>query len=416
MVDNVIQDRSKYLNKILYITLFLLIFSIIEIFTRNYSFRISLSLQTYLFTDNKWCHLYEIMAFLELIPGKLLIIVLLTNLLDVFAAFVFVVLCESTNFLNGILKLFFLDPRPFWEEFQLIPCICATNYGTPSTASFLITIMFLSLRRLILKRLKIYSLQFKKYFKTLDFYLSMICGAVIVIISFSRYAQKAHTINQLLYGLVLGYSLYYINFEIIKFDLNNLDKIRYFLRTDVFILINTIILSFFLFSNFFHYWLNFGFKEEWLIRIETFCDIRALDLFDKESYFKSCGIFLIISFYLLIYLEFNLIFKRDMNLFLYYNLFNLNRNNCFSANRSLIRVIITYSFIILTRKIFNVSSEETNQIKYMMMTSLENIFYGVSIFIISHGSFGLYHYFSNQEILSESEKMDDYILHSVHDL
>ena len=47
MVDNVIQDRSKYLNKILYITLFLLIFSIIEIFTRNYSFRISLSLQTY---------------------------------------------------------------------------------------------------------------------------------------------------------------------------------------------------------------------------------------------------------------------------------------------------------------------------------------------------------------------------------
>ena len=79
------------------------------------------------------------------INGKYILLYLILNYVNIPSSLSFLFLDCITIFINGILKFFYLDERPFWNNSNLIPTYCPNDYGSPATMainSFVIFAVF----------------------------------------------------------------------------------------------------------------------------------------------------------------------------------------------------------------------------------------------------------------------------------
>ena len=112
-------------------------------------------------------------------------------------------------YIDCLLKIIYHDPRPFWKEKNLYK-ECEGGFGNPSGHSFgscatYLGIYHLSMRNKYFKK--------KNNIKIFFFFFTLI---FIFLIMISRLYNGTHSINQIIYGFLLGLSIYFLMFFIIN--------------------------------------------------------------------------------------------------------------------------------------------------------------------------------------------------------
>ena len=153
---------------------------------------------------------------------------------------------------NGFLKLIYYSPRPFWINDDLFQ-YCETGYGNPSGHAMISTIFYLGIIEILIQR--------KKFNKSIRYFLKIICFFVIYNIMLSRIYFGVHSIDQVIYGHLLGLGFYYFFFGIIK--IQNFNS-NYFISNLIRLKLNIIVIYIIsiLFSFMFLIFIDYNSKNE----------------------------------------------------------------------------------------------------------------------------------------------------------
>ena len=116
-----------------------------------------------------------------------------------------------TNYITNLFKMFYRNHRPYWHSDKII-FSCNSGYGNPSGHSMTSTCVYLSLSH-ILTDFNVFK---KKYFFLKIIIFSLFSILIIMIIS-SRIILGAHSLNQVIYGFLLGFGNYFVIFFLLKF-------------------------------------------------------------------------------------------------------------------------------------------------------------------------------------------------------
>ena len=135
-------------------------------------------------------------------------------------------------------KLVYSQGRPFLLD-RIVYITCEAGYGNPSGHSFQSTSNLLAFATMFMDLFKMD----KKYCVI----IYIICAILILSINFSRIILGVHSINQVIFGDTLGFTVYFIIVQIIqphKIDIKKFYEIflncKFHIFNGIFILINTI--------------------------------------------------------------------------------------------------------------------------------------------------------------------------------
>jgi hypothetical protein len=226
-------------------------------------------------------------------------------------------------FIN-ILKIIYGNKRPFWdiENKNLLKYRCDGGYGNPSGHSFISTYVYLSYYYVLSKTKLIKN---KKFLKNIFLGFSLL---LILLIMISRVYLGLHTINQIVYGALLGLFFFYLDyfiFEIINMDIyyyKKLFKSKKIMK--IFIIIILISLSLLLL-------VYFIFNKNKIKKYNSFLDdipkckkLKDYRRLNKEGLFANLLIFFLIGMYFGQMFFWKMIEKKY---FEEINKININNNN-----------------------------------------------------------------------------------------
>ena len=116
-----------------------------------------------------------------------------------------------SSFFTNFFKIIYRSPRPIWKSDD-IKISCNNGFGNPSGHSFTSMCVYLSLAHLLTNFNYFYK-------KTIGVVLRVVIFIVLIVtiglVLFSRIVLGAHSINQVIYGGMLGLGTYFVLFFII---------------------------------------------------------------------------------------------------------------------------------------------------------------------------------------------------------
>ena len=268
------------------------------------------------------------------INGKYILLYLILNYINVPSALSFLFLDCFTIFINGILKFFYLDDRPFWYNDKLVPLYCPNDYGSPATMAMNSFVIFAVFYRAFTYKSK------SKFFKSI---LWIFCFVNLVYLYLKRLYENVHYINQLFIGLSIGYFIYKIYFDILEIKFDDGRKLMKLLHN--FKLVTFLLLSLWIIVIYFHSTININYPSKDTINlINEQCKINNV-FFDRGNFIKKASIFEFLGAFFGVYFEYFFIFRKNHQNFLDYN---VKSDDCMfnftSQNTSLIRFLSFYLF------------------------------------------------------------------------
>jgi hypothetical protein len=389
----------KTKNKIMFITIFAIILFSCEFLFRSVFSEISVKLVKKVLKegDMSHCNFLKSLQFFEY-EGRFLLLFVVYNFTNTFSALSLVLLDSFSVYLNGVMKMIYQEPRPFWVETDLYPCICASNYGNPSTTGINQFILFAVTYK-----------AFTSTYKNLNkFLIASLCGVPVILIYSSRLFQGIHSLNQLFFGLGIGFILYYIYFEIMSINLESKSSFNYFFKH--FYKICFILISLFLLTTILHlYFIEIEPNKKWLKVILKYCETVNYNLFDNESYRKTSKVFLFVGCLIGVYLENQILFHKNHKLVLFYSSHNKYRFSNTTVDKSLFRVLIMMSGYLIILKLFfeNIADPKTDSFFYITITAfiIPYLVYGILIFF-SMKTLVRYLGLTNENILNGLNELD----------
>lgn len=116
-----------------------------------------------------------------------------------------------SSFFTNFFKIIYKSPRPIWKS-EEIKISCNNGYGNPSGHSFTSMCVYLSLAHLVTN----YNYFYKKTVGVvLRFVIFIVLLIIIGLVLFSRIVLGAHSINQVIYGGLLGFGAYFVLFFVV---------------------------------------------------------------------------------------------------------------------------------------------------------------------------------------------------------
>ena len=153
--------------------------------------------------------------------------------------------------------------------------------------------------------------------------LFVIAASNIAYIFIIRMLQNIHYMHQLLFGMIIGYVIYYIYFEILEINFDNKEQFMSLLKKWKEIFLATAFI--WTLDTYIHMKIDLKPPQESIVKtIEQNCPIVDMFAFDHESYSKSVRIFEFIGCFVGAYLEYVFVFKFNEDKFLKYNVNSQN--------------------------------------------------------------------------------------------
>ena len=116
----------------------------------------------------------------------------------------------SSTALTNFLKLVYQNSRPFWiKSYSIESLSCNTGYGNPSGHALSSTCFFLTIMHLTIKNFKVEKCRLLMFIFTL---------VIIFLICISRIYLDVHSINQIIFGSMIGFGLFILLFFNLKID------------------------------------------------------------------------------------------------------------------------------------------------------------------------------------------------------
>ena len=299
----------------------------IEFLVREFLF--SISIPIIIFLQKYFYYFYPIELFFSLFgmeKGIFLILIISYNISNILIPLILLSISLISIYIGGILKIIYQNERPFFINSEIKVLNCEGGFGNPSNHSLLSTFFYLSLYEIYVKKNKEINEKNKKLilFFTIFFIFSIV---------FSRMFLGVHTLNQILFGSLIGFFLYFFMFKIYKFNQNVL-FIIYNFKQIVFVIIFLIIFGFFNYYFFF----NFDNKilyEKYNFMIEKNCPkFPIIKRLENESFYCIFVLSVLIFAVFGIYYEYYYIFSANVSKFIKYNFNNENENEIYLLNNN----------------------------------------------------------------------------------
>lgn len=208
-------EKSKK-NKLVFIFIFLVICIALELLTRNLLNEESIIIEKYL--QKKYRKLVEYLKIfpnLNYFQGIPFTFVIAFLLFPLTYSYSFLFCFILSVYINSLLKMIYSDSRPYLEDKSLFQ-VFKTGYGNPSGHSFVSTTCYFSLVQEFI--------DFYKLGSAPSITIYAITTLIILGINFSRILLGIHSINQVIYGDCLGFSLYYLFFQALEIHKRNINK------------------------------------------------------------------------------------------------------------------------------------------------------------------------------------------------
>jgi hypothetical protein len=306
--------------------------------------------------------------------GRYIIFIFVLNFSNTLGGLSIIFLDALSIFINGHLKLLYTETRPYWTDPDIIPCKCSANYGNPSTTGFNQFIIFAVAYKCLTTVNKTWN----------KFLVGLVCSIPVIGIFASRYFQGVHSLNQLFFGLGLGYILYYTFFEIFEVDINDKKLFFYIIKNLWKICFS--LLGLFLLATLNHLMMHFPKDPDWIKTIEKYCEIIPFNSFDNESFRKSTKVFLFIGCLVGLWLENKFFFKNDLKNFINYNI-DTEKKFCNTGYViTVIRIFLVYQFYFLFARFLvdPFSDEKKHEILFVLIWGyiIPSFVYGILIFFV----------------------------------
>ena len=338
------QNQNLKKKKIIYLSIYIIIiFLLFEIFSpylSEFSFSILKSLD-----KSKNCNTLDYFTILGKFNTKIFIFFLILNLRDIYSAFIYIYLMSLSFWLNGNLKLIYLNPRPFWVDESLTPCSCSTNYGLPSTHALNSMVIFLLVWESFCTK------KTRKAYPISSYIFLAFCIFLALFIGLVQFFKNLHSLDQLLLGYLIALGFHYAFFYIIEINFDNSEDFMKLFETNkiklIFIFGNIALI---LFHFVIHLSFNFPINYESSKNLFKFCkDIVLYKSFHYESYEKACQLFLPIGLYLGLLLEYHYQFSSVANKFYEYNFSEEKQWNRTKNLKTILRILIMgFTFYIIS--------------------------------------------------------------------
>lgn len=198
-------DQNK--KKLLYICIFVAVVVITELFYRNPLFNASLNAELKL-KQCKSC--VDIELYFTLVGSEYSLIALILLVYFFFPlskTFAAAVTMLTSNYMNSFLKLIIQNPRPWFVSSELY-VNCEGGYGNPSGHAMSSAATMFAVAELFIDRYKPSS--------KIECIIYVITGFIVGNVGLSRIFLGFHSINQIIYGFLLGFSVYYFYFHYLK--------------------------------------------------------------------------------------------------------------------------------------------------------------------------------------------------------
>lgn len=364
-------STSKKVAKFLIMTLLLGICVVIEHFTRDLSKKYTL-----LWFGGKGKERCDNLAHFEFyaLGGRYILLFLIIAYVNVPAALSYIFLDCFGVFINGILRMFYFDDRPFWSNPEYTPCFCSVDYGNPSTTGIYAFLIFASFYR---------SFTYNSKNKVFNYIFFVVCAANIAYIFVIRMLQNIHYLHQLLFGLVIGYYIYFIYYDILEIDFDNKKQFIAIMKRWKEIFVATVLI--WSIDTYIHIKLNFAFPEESIIKsIEINCPIVPIFAFDHESYSKSVRVFEFMGCFLGTYAEYVFVFKYDDDKFLRYDV--ESEKDMYTKTNWMLSLVRFSTFFFIQKYILsNLILSKSNFNEFSKLPLIHSLVFQQSIPLMIHG-------------------------------
>lgn len=195
-------------KKLIFICVFVLVVILTEIFYRKPLFNASIEAELEL----KKCEIcINIETYFTLIGSEYSLIILVVfsyfffPLSKTFAAALTML---TSNYMNSMLKIMIQNPRPWFEKPEILYVNCEGGYGNPSGHAMSSMATFFAIAELFIDRYK--------PAPKIEVIIYIVTAVIVGNIGLSRIFLGFHSINQILYGFLLGFSVYYFYFHYLK--------------------------------------------------------------------------------------------------------------------------------------------------------------------------------------------------------
>jgi len=374
--SNINSNNKEFTNSITFLIFFCFFVVATEFLTRSPLDNLGSIILTNWITVEKNCQLISILA-MSTNSVFMFLLICIFNLFDLHCTFIWLYLVTTGKIISGVLILIYQSPRPFFVNKDFPPCFCKVSFGTPSESSASIFLMIMGLYRILVVK---YIGKFMKY-------SILVLGlAIILSSSMIELVSNTETLSQVLYGLIIGGIIYYIFFNICKINPEKKEQFLLLLNNNFGMKLGGVLVISTVLFNLAHYFLRtlvITYEEMWFNNLDLFCSELNYKYLDRESYYLIMFIFLSVSGFIAVYMEYVFSFKSDLMQFSSYNLEHFNRWN--KTNFSFILMRITFSFVLykLFDKVIDTYLKIDNTYLKLLIYALIQLFWGFFIFGLS---------------------------------
>ena len=223
--EEVVNEVNKFYRNPLFIILVLVLMTILLISERMYrkqSFDYSVKVIESIHKENKKdSTLFSFATFIsDLLTENTVIVlsVLIFSFFNIKKSVYFIFIAINQEVFNDFLKIIYQSPRPLWMSESIHSLYCEKGYGNPSGHAMGSTIIALALYEVVVGQNRLFK---NKNLWKMGFFIFTLL--LILFISVSRVILGVHSINQIVYGVLLGFFFYFV-FTYYVFN-NNLNRI-----------------------------------------------------------------------------------------------------------------------------------------------------------------------------------------------
>ena len=159
--------------------------------------------------------LVKIISFLGTQNIYIILTLLIYNISNIYKSYIICFTLFFSQLILTVNKLIFIAPRPYWINKEIKVYDCQGGFGSPSGHVLVCTMFYLTFWKIIFQSKRRKNSFFFKYFSL------VLIIIFIIFMGFIRLLSGAHSLDQIIYGFLLGLSYFIFIFYVINVNCNN---------------------------------------------------------------------------------------------------------------------------------------------------------------------------------------------------
>jgi membrane-associated phospholipid phosphatase len=209
--------KAEYIKLLVFILVISFVI-IIQVLTAKNLFDMSIPIINSLQEHETLVNIMSHITMLGAKKFKCLMLAVTFSLCNHYHSFLYALIAYTAMAFCGILKINFQQPRPFWLSDDVKTPFCPFAYGYPSNHVISTIPAFLIFYEIIFYRFEIDKKVRGRVYWWIGFSFVL---TLSVVVGFSRMVLGVHSLDQVVFGEMMGFALYYLFLYILDLDLRN---------------------------------------------------------------------------------------------------------------------------------------------------------------------------------------------------